>query len=25
MANRPVNPNLRGGIGSSQVKFDPES
>ena len=24
MANRPVNPNLRGGIGTSPVKFDKE-
>jgi small subunit ribosomal protein S1 len=22
MANRPVNPNLRGGIGGSQIRFD---
>jgi small subunit ribosomal protein S1 len=25
MANRPVNPNLRGGVGSSPIKFDAES
>ena len=24
MANRPVNPNLRGGIGSSPIRFDKE-
>jgi small subunit ribosomal protein S1 len=25
MANRPVNPNLRGGVGSSSIKFESES
>ena len=25
MANRPVNPNLRGGIGGSQIRFDAPS